>query len=195
MLYRIKYYCGNVNGYCRFTFIVIQYGTQGSIAVCCAIFKHSIQEAIKLDRTIDLSRFTKAHQWDYASALQEIKNGRKQTHWMWYIFPQIHGLGRSSTAARYAIRSIEEAVAFLQDPYLGNHLTEISLTLLTLTTNDPFEVFGYPDHLKLRSCMTLFALISEKNSVFEQVLQKYFNGAYDQRTLNILHWNSSGNGS
>lgn len=106
---------------------------------------------------------------------------------MWYIFPQIHGLGSRPNAVRYAIRSIEEAAAFLQDPYLGNHLTEISLALLALTTNDPFEVFGYPDNLKLKSCMTLFALISEKNSVFQQVLQKYFNGTYDQKTLDILH--------
>ena len=105
-------------------------------------------------RTYDLSRFETAHRKDYAKALREVKNGRKTSHWMWYIFPQIHGLGFSSTAQFYAIDSLEEAVAFLNDPYLGGNLIEISTALLALETNSATKVFGFPDDLKLKSSMT-----------------------------------------
>lgn len=105
---------------------------------------------------------------------------------MWYIFPQIYGLGDSSMARRYAIMSLDEARAFLSDPYLGGNLHEISAALLALETNDPGEVFDWPDDLKLRSCMTLFALAAGGDSVFQRVLDKYFGGAQDQKTLEIL---------
>ena len=135
---------------------------------------------------IDLSRFIEAHRQHYPTALSEIKRGRKTTHWMWYIFPQIHGLGSSPTARHYAIRGLDEAKAFLHDPYLGGNLTEISQALLALDTNRPDEVFFWPDDMKLRSCMTLFARISAGDSVFHRVLDKYFGGRPDDRTLSIL---------
>lgn len=134
----------------------------------------------------EISRFTKAHQLDYQRALSEIKNGKKVSHWMWYIFPQIKGLGRSATSQYYAIQSLDEATAFLNDDYLGGNLLEICNALLALETNRPSEVFGNPDDLKLRSCMTLFAFISEDNSVFHKVLEKYYDGKPDYRTLSIL---------
>lgn len=134
----------------------------------------------------DLSRFIQAHKESYNTALREIRNGRKDTHWMWYIFPQIHGLGRSSLSEYYAIQSLDEARAFLQDPYLGGNLTEISHALLALDEDNPTAVFGWPDDVKLRSCMTLFASISEDGSVFHQVLDKYYGGRMDTRTLDIL---------
>ena len=143
-----------------------------------------------MEERIDLSRFTKAHSHSFQDALEEISNGRKESHWMWYIFPQIHGLGRSSTSQYYAIKSLDEAKAFLNDSYLGGNLRTISQALLDLEENDPAVIFGKPDDRKLKSCMTLFALISEDGSVFHQVLDKYFDGRTDRRTLSILgvHW-------
>lgn len=134
----------------------------------------------------DLSKFISAHKRDYETALREITAGKKQTHWMWYIFPQIEGLGRSPTAVFYALRDQEEAKAFLRDEYLGGNLREISERLLTLSTDDPNQVFGFPDDLKLRSSMTLFASISEAGSVFHRVLDKYFGGVPDPNTLALL---------
>jgi len=139
-----------------------------------------------MEKTLDLSRFIEAYRQSYQTALREIRNGRKSSHWMWYIFPQIHGLGRSTTSQYYAIQSLEETIAFLNDAYLGGNLTEICNALLMLETNRPTEVFGRPDDLKLRSCMTLFAFVSEDNSVFYKVLEKYFDGKPDYRTLSIL---------
>lgn len=137
----------------------------------------------------ELSRFVKAQQSDYQQALSEIKNEKKTTHWMWYIFPQIKGLGKSSTSQYFAIQSVEEAKAFLNDSYLGGNLLEISQTLLSLNQNNPTAIFGRPDDMKLKSCMTLFACISEEDSVFHKVLDKYFNGKMDKKTLGILHLN------
>jgi uncharacterized protein (DUF1810 family) len=139
-----------------------------------------------MQRNIDLSRFTEAHRRSYQTALAEIRGGRKRSHWMWYIFPQIHGLGYTSTSRHYAIRSLEEASAFLDDPYLGGNLREICMALLALETDDPRLVFGSPDDLKLRSSMTLFALVSGEDSVFQQVLDKYYGGRPDRLTLDIL---------
>ena len=135
---------------------------------------------------MDLSRFTEAHRTDYHTALAEIKNGRKQTHWMWYIFPQIHGLGKSSTSEYYAIKSLEEAKAFLEDPYLGGNLVEICNVLLNLDENDPLKIFDKTDDKKLKSCMTLFAMADKKGDVFKRVLEKYYNGKMDKKTLMIL---------
>ena len=106
----------------------------------------------------DLDRFVKAQAYDYDAALREIRSGRKRSHWMWYIFPQLQGLGFSSTAQYYGIRDLEEAKAYIAHPVLGPRLKEISEALLGLDTRDPSAVMGYPDDLKLRSCMTLFEL-------------------------------------
>ena len=136
---------------------------------------------------IDLSRFIIAHKEKYQIALSEIKSGHKESHWMWYIFPQLFGLGKSSTSEMYAIRSAEEAKCFLADPYLGQNLTEISTALLSLNTNNVYEVFDFPDNQKLKSSMTLFAAISDTDSVFQKVLDKFFCGKYDKLTMDILN--------
>ena len=138
-----------------------------------------------MDNT-DLSRFVEAHHFSYQTALMEIKNGQKQTHWMWYIFPQIKGLGKSSTSQYYAVQNLDEAKAFLRDPYLGGNLQEISCALLDVREDNPTVIFGKPDDRKLKSCMTLFASISEDGSVYHQVLDKFFNGMMDKRTISIL---------
>ena len=135
---------------------------------------------------MDLSRFTIAHQNDFETALREIKSGKKRSHWMWYIFPQIYGLGYSYTSQYYAIQSLEEAKAFLADPYLGSNLISICEVLIKLESNDATEVFGSPDNMKLQSCMTLFSLADNGNSVFDKVLEKYFDGQPDHKTLSIL---------
>jgi len=137
----------------------------------------------------DLERFRDAHRRDFAQAYAEIQNGYKETHWMWYIFPQIQGLGRSSTAQYYAISDIEEAVEFLSDPYLGDNLRAISKELLSKSTNDAVDIFGYIDAMKLKSSMTLFHVAGEmcdENRVFYDVLTKYFNGEFDEKTLELI---------
>ncbi len=134
----------------------------------------------------DLTRFHEAQKYDYAAALEEIRSGRKRSHWMWYIFPQIAGLGRSSMAEYYSIRSLQEAVEYLKDPILGKRLMEISEALLELDTNDASAVFGWPDDLKLRSSMTLFAEADPDQQVFQKVLDKFFNGEKDRLTLEKL---------
>ena len=134
----------------------------------------------------DLQRFKDAQRNDYEQALQEVKSGRKRTHWMWYIFPQIHGLGMTPISDYYSIRSLREAKDYLKDPVLGVRLVEISKALLELNTSDPHAVFGSPDDLKLRSCMTLFERADPQNPVFGDVLDKYYRGERDQRTLEIL---------
>ncbi len=132
----------------------------------------------------NLERFIKAQEYDYENALKEIKNGRKLTHWMWYIFPQIKGLGHSATADFYSIKSIEEAKSYIDHEILGKRLIEISNALLKLNTNNPVEVFGEIDSLKLKSSMTLFSYVSDEE-VFNKVLIKYFNGNKDERTYYI----------
>ncbi len=134
----------------------------------------------------NLNRFVEAQSGIYARALAEIKRGCKQSHWMWFVFPQIEGLGHSSTARFYAIKNREEAVAYLKHPVLGQRLAECSGVLLNLKEMSASEIFGYPDDLKLRSSMTLFASISEANSPFSNVLDRYFGGIPDQRTLDLL---------
>ena len=134
----------------------------------------------------DLSRFLKAQQYDYDQALKEIRSGRKRSHWMWYIFPQIQGLGFSSTAQYYAIRDLAEAKEYLAHPVLGERLKEISSALLELEGLSASEIFGYPDDLKLRSSMTLFRLADLDCDIFEKVLEKYYDGKPDDRTVNII---------
>ena len=131
----------------------------------------------------NLSRFHKAQQSSYKTALAEIRSGRKRSHWIWYIFPQIQGLGFSSTAQYYAIENLEEAKAYLADPVLRERLLEISNALLALDSCDPSEVMGYPDDLKLRSSMTLFSLAEPECTVFRDVLDKFYDGQEDSRTI------------
>ena len=134
-----------------------------------------------------LDRFLKAQAGSYDAALREIRGGRKRSHWIWYIFPQIQGLGFSSTAQFYAITDLEEAKAYLQEPTLRARLLEISEALLELSSSDPTEVMGWPDDLKLRSSMTLFAEAEPGCDVFQKVLDKFYGGAKDQKTLQILY--------
>jgi uncharacterized protein (DUF1810 family) len=134
----------------------------------------------------DLSRFRDAQERDYQQALVEIKNGRKETHWMWYIFPQIHGLGSSSISQYYAIKDLQEARDFLKDPILGKNLNEICKTLLAVKTDDPHGVFGSPDDMKLLSSMTLFEQADPDNKIFAKVIDKFYNGRRDRKTLEIL---------
>lgn len=131
-----------------------------------------------------LDRFRSVHDNYYEIALQEFKSGRKQSHWMWYIFPQILGLGHSTMAMYYAIQSREETVAYWEDSVLRSHMTEICQVLLTL--DDSIDhIMGYPDNLKLRSCMTLFWLIT-KEPIFRAVLDKFYGGGLDAYTLQKL---------
>ena len=134
----------------------------------------------------DLSRFLKAQEYDYAQALKEIRAGRNRSHWMWYIFPQIQGLGFSSTAQFYAIRDLDEAKDYLAHPILGARLKEISSALLQLEGLSASEIFGYPDDLKLRSSMTLFRLADLKCNIFRDVIDKYYDGKPDSRTVEIV---------
>lgn len=133
-----------------------------------------------------LKRFVDAQSGGvYERALQEIQNGCKVTHWMWFIFPQIKGLGRTPISQYYSIQSIEEAKAYLEDPILASRLREITTSLLALPTSDPKEVLGTPDWMKLKSSMTLFDYISP-NDIFAKVLEKFYTSTRDSRTLSIL---------
>ncbi len=135
----------------------------------------------------NLERFIDAQRTDYAVALAEIKSGKKESHWMWYIFPQILGLGYTSVSILYAIKDIKEATAYLNHEILGTRLIEISNALLQLETDDARKIFGSPDNMKLRSSMTLFSLVPGADKVFQAVLDKFFNGKEDERTLQLLH--------
>ena len=134
----------------------------------------------------DLSRFIKAQETDYERALSEIRSGHKRSHWIWYIFPQIAGLGFSSTAQYYAIKDREEAEDYLKNDLLRERLVEISEALLQIESNDAGDVMGYPDDLKLRSSMTLFHEVAPEMDVFQKVLDKFFEGKPDQKTIELL---------
>ncbi len=139
----------------------------------------------------DLNRFVDAQASDYAQALTEIKNGRKRSHWMWYIFPQLNGLGFSEMARFYGIRDIQEAAAYLAHPLLGPRLIAISQALVDLKTQSASQVMGSPDDLKLRSSMTLFSQVNTNDSiqggqVFQEVLDKFFEGESDPKTVSML---------
>jgi uncharacterized protein (DUF1810 family) len=144
-------------------------------------------DTIGRDDPFDLSRFTKAQEGIYDSVLAELRSGRKRTHWIWFIFPQLAGLGHSPTSLHYAIKSIEEARQYLNHPVLGARLLECAKTVLVVEGRSVSEIFGYPDDLKLKSSMTLFASVAENpHSVFISVLEKYFRGEQDDRTLQLL---------
>jgi len=135
----------------------------------------------------DLQRFIDAQQSDYATALAEIRSGRKRSHWMWYVFPQLLGLGYTSTSVFYAIKNLDEAAAYLQHPVLGPRLIEISNALLAPDGKDANEIFGSTDAMKLRSSMTLFSLVPGASGTFQAVLDKFFNGLKDEKTLQLLN--------
>ncbi|MCC6515729.1 MAG: DUF1810 domain-containing protein [Chitinophagales bacterium] len=135
----------------------------------------------------NLDRFLSAQEEDYALAYNEIKAGRKQSHWIWYIFPQLAGLGSSSTSIYYGIKNIEEAKEYLDHPILGVRLIEICKVLLTLKNTNANSIFGSPDDLKLKSCMTLFSIVdTSTDNIFLNVLNKYFQGKKDINTCVIL---------
>ncbi len=134
----------------------------------------------------DLSRFVEAQAATYQTALAELRRGRKQSHWMWFVFPQIQGLGSSPTARLYAIADLAEAKAYLAHPVLGPRLREVVATINALPGDDAHAVFGSPDDLKLRSCLTLFQVAAPEAPEFGQALVKYFGGGRDQRTLERL---------
>jgi uncharacterized protein (DUF1810 family) len=134
----------------------------------------------------ELGRFAEAQEPVYARVLEELGNGRKQSHWMWFIFPQLDGLGFSPTAKRYALKNIDAARAYLQHPLLGARLTECSKLVLGVKDRTVSQIFVFPDDLKFRSSMTLFACAAGPGCVFDEVLEKCFGGRRDGRTLELL---------
>ena len=145
-----------------------------------------ISETICRDDPYDLRRFMKAQKNTYDSALTELKNGKKQTHWMRHIFPQIDGLENSKISKRYSIKSIEEARQYLNHPILGKRLSECVKVILAIEGRPISEIFGHPDDMKFKSSMTLFACVPNSPSVLFHILDKYFNGNRDVKTLQLL---------
>lgn len=134
----------------------------------------------------NLNRFVQAQKGDYEQALSEIRAGRKRTHWMWYVFPQITGLGSSSMAKQYAIKSIAEAQAYLDHPILGPRLRECAEAMLRIEDKSATDILDSPDDMKLRSCATLFRRVSPPGSVFDRLLKKYYPDGPDRMTLELL---------
>ena len=139
-----------------------------------------------MNKQNDLERFITAQDTNYHIALTEIKQGKKQSHWMWYIFPQIQGLGVSEMTKLYSIKDLDEAQNFLRHPVLGKRLMDICNELLQLKSTDAHAIFGSPDDKKLRSSMTLFATVNNTDPVFQLVLDKFFKGEKDQATVRII---------
>ncbi len=133
-----------------------------------------------------INRFIRAQENIYLQVVNELQNGKKTSHWMWFIFPQIEGLGFSSTSKYYSIKTIAEAKEYVMHPVLGKRLLECSTILLNIEGKSAESIFGYPDNLKLQSSMTLFSFTSPESTVFLNVLNKYFNNKKDQKTLDIL---------
>lgn len=133
-----------------------------------------------------LVRFVEAQESTYAQALSEIRGGHKQSHWMWFVFPQFAGLGPSAASVYYAIGSLEEADAYLRHPILGPRLLECAEAVLAVEGKSAADIFGSPDDLKLRSSATLFARVSPPGSVFERILSRYYDGEPDPMTLGLL---------
>jgi uncharacterized protein (DUF1810 family) len=132
---------------------------------------------------MNLNRFIQAQENVYPQVLKELQNGKKTSHWMWFIFPQIEGLGHSSTAIYYSIKGIAEANEYMAHAILGARLLECSNTIIKIKDKSADDIFGYPDNMKLKSCMTLFNFIAPGQKVFEDVLKKYFSGEQDSQTL------------
>ncbi len=138
------------------------------------------------DDPFDLARFISAQQDSYDLALSEVRKGHKASHWMWYIFPQLRGLGFSSTSQLYGITGEPEARAYLAHDVLGPRLIAICEAALAVDGRSATEMFGKPDDMKLRSCATLFAQVSNANSVFHKLIAKYFDGQTDRKTIQLL---------
>ena len=134
----------------------------------------------------ELVKFLDAQNQMYLKTLAEVRNGKKESHWMWFVFPQIKGLGFSETAKFYGIADLEEAEAYFVHPVLGKHLIEISEALLNVNGKTATEIFGTPDYMKLRSCMTLFSKVPGADKIFEKILDKYFGGSQDDYTEELL---------
>lgn len=139
-----------------------------------------------METVFNLNRFLEAQETKYNDALSEIKNGRKLTHWMWYIFPQIAGLGFTNFNVLYAIQNKEEATQYLNHPVLGKRLIEISKAVVEIEGKTALEIFGKPDERKLKSSMTLFSIINDLNPIFQHVLDKYYKGMKDENTLKLI---------
>lgn len=137
----------------------------------------------------ELLRFLDAQNKLYLTALDEIKNGKKESPWMWFIFPQIKGMGSSDTSKFYEIKNADEAIAFLEHPILGKHLVEITSELIKKDEELVGNIFGINDVAKLQSCMTLFASVQNSEPIFQEVLHKYFEGSSDFYTLQLLYGN------
>ena len=137
----------------------------------------------------NLQRFVTAQSADFERALKELLRGRKQSHWIWYVFPQIAGLGYSSTAQKYSIQSREEAIAYLNHKILSERILQCCATLLKHEGKDIYDIMGFPDNLKLCSSMTLFALVSEPDSIFRKLLDVFYFGRLDEKTVTILQGN------
>lgn len=143
----------------------------------------------------DLERFVSVQVGAYAAALKELKSGRKETHWMWFVFPQVEGLGTSVMARRYAIRSRAEAVAYLEHPVLGPRLAECVESLLRGPERSATEIMGQPDDRKLHSSLTLFAAVAKESTLYEQALKKFYRAERDEATLERLRsWDDCGKG-
>ncbi len=134
----------------------------------------------------NLERFLDAQEKDFLNALNEIKKGKKLTHWIWYIFPQLAGLGKSEYAVFYGIKNVDEAEEYLNHPILGKRLIEICSELLNLEHKTANQIFGSPDDLKVRSCMTLFSSLKDTDPVFSNVLDKYYQGIKDPFTMKLI---------
>ncbi len=134
----------------------------------------------------NLQRFVDAQDRVYDRVLSELRRGEKTTHWMWFIFPQLRGLGHSPTATMYGLSSREEAIAYLQHPILGQRLKECTVIVNEIEGRSLGEIFGYPDDLKFKSCMTLFAVAAPEESAFKDALEKYCGGKMDKRTVELL---------
>jgi uncharacterized protein (DUF1810 family) len=139
-----------------------------------------------LDDPFHLDRFVRAQEPVYDRAREELRRGHKETHWMWFVFPQLEGLGSSPTSRFYGISGPDEALAYLRHPVLGQRLLECATTLLQIDGRSARDILGTPDDLKLHSSATLFAYVSDADSPFEQLLEKYFRGTRDDRTLRLL---------
>ena len=144
-------------------------------------------EIAQQKQDFELIRFEDAQENIYPEVIAELRNGRKQSHWMWFIFPQLDGLGNSPTTKRYSIKSVEEAKAYLDHPLLGKRLLECFAILVGVQNRTAEQIFGYPDYLKLQSCVTLFSIVDLLQEVFNQVLGKYYNNKKDQRTIDLLN--------
>ena len=136
--------------------------------------------------TFDLTRFVDAQRAVYPNVLEELRDGRKRSHWMWFIFPQFAGLGRSETARFYAISGAAEAHAYLHNPLLSARLLECTRTVLEHSNRSAAYMFGSPDDMKLRSCMTLFATIAPEHTCFQDVLNRFFEGQPDAKSIALL---------